>query len=70
MVFPQHNSLKMHSDFCEKSQQAKHTVLPDGQPPTVSFNVLPLLCGPQASEAEMGATSFTKVATEGTFTFT
>ena len=38
----------------------KHTVLPDGQPPTVAFTVLAQLCGPKANETEMGATLFTK----------
>ena len=32
----------------------------DGQPPTIAFTVLPQLCGPKATEAEMGATLFTK----------
>ena len=38
----------------------KHTVLPDGQPPTVAFTVLAQLCGPKANETEMGAALFTK----------
>ena len=38
----------------------KHTVLPDGQPPTVAFTVLAHLCGPKANETEMGAVLFTK----------
>ena len=33
----------------------KHTVLPDGQSPTVAFTVLVQLCGPKAHETEMGA---------------
>ena len=33
----------------------KHTVLPDGQSPTVAFTVLAQLCGPKAHETEMGA---------------
>ena len=37
----------------------KHTVLPDGQPPTVAYNVLAKLCGPKANESEMGAALFT-----------
>ena len=40
--------------------KAKHTVLPNGQPPTVAFIVLAQLCGPKANEMEMGATLFTK----------
>ena len=31
-----------------------HTMLPDGQPPTVAFTVLAQLCGPKANETEMG----------------
>ena len=38
----------------------KHTVLPDGQPPTVALTVLAQLCGPKANETEMGATLFAK----------
>ena len=38
----------------------KHTVLPDGLPPTVAFTVLAQLCGPKAKETEMGAALFTK----------
>ena len=38
----------------------KHTVPPDGQPPTVACIVLTQLCGPKANETEMGATLFTK----------
>ena len=47
----------------------KHTVPPDGQPPTVAFAVLARLCGPNASETEMGATLFTKMVREGTSNF-
>ena len=36
----------------------KQTLLPDGQPLTVLFTVLALLCGPNANEME--ATLFTK----------
>ena len=36
----------------------KHTVLPDGQPPTVAFAVLAQLCGPRANKTEMNATLF------------
>ena len=38
----------------------KHTVLPDGQRPTVAFTVLAQLCGPKANETEKGSTLFTK----------
>ena len=38
----------------------KHTVLLDGQPPTVSFTVLAQLCGPKANQTEIGATLFTR----------
>ena len=38
----------------------KHTVPPDGQPPTVAFTVLAQLCGPNANETEMGVVLFTK----------
>ena len=38
----------------------KHTVLPDGHPPTAAFTVLAQLCGPQAGETEMGVTLFAK----------
>ena len=37
----------------------KHTVLPDGQHPTVAFTVLAQLFGPKANETEMGAALFT-----------
>ena len=37
-----------------------HTVLRDGQPPTVAFTVLAQVCGPKAIETEMGAVLFTK----------
>ena len=40
--------------------RVKHTVLPDGKPPTVSVIVLAKLSGPQANEAEMGAAILTK----------
>ena len=33
----------------------KHTVLPDGQAPTVAFSMLAQLCGQQAKETEIGA---------------
>ena len=38
-----------------KRMTVKHTVLQDGQSPTVAFNVLSQLCGPKANETEMGA---------------
>ena len=38
----------------------KHTLLPDGQPPTEAFTVLAQLRDPKANEAEMGAALFTK----------
>ena len=38
----------------------KHTVLPDGHPPTVACTVFAQLCGPKARELEMGAALFTK----------
>ena len=38
-----------------KRMAVKHTVLPDGQLPTVVFTVLAQLCGPKANEMEMGA---------------
>ena len=37
----------------------KHTVLPDGQPPTVALTVFAQLCDPKAKETEMGAAFFT-----------
>ena len=40
--------------------RVKHTVLPDGQPPTVAFTVLAQLCGTKANETEMDATLFPK----------
>ena len=40
--------------------ELKHTVLLDGQLPTVAFTVLAQLCGPEADETEMGAALFTK----------
>ena len=48
--------------FCisGKSMGVKHTVLPDGQHPTVAFIVLAQLCGPKANETEMGGTLVTK----------
>ena len=45
-------------------------VLPDGQPPTVAFNVLAWMCGPKANEMEMLATLFTKKGGGGTLTLT
>ena len=33
----------------------KHTVLSDGQPPIVAFNVLAQLCDSKANATEMGA---------------
>ena len=43
-----------------KSMGVKHTMLPDGQPPTVAFIVFAQLCGPTDNETEMGAALFTK----------
>ena len=43
-----------------KSIEVKHTVLPDGQPPTVAFTVLAQLFGPKANGMEIGAALFTK----------
>ena len=40
--------------------EVKHTVLQDGQPPTVAFTVLASLCGPKANETETGVPTFTK----------
>ena len=45
----------------------KHTVLPDGQPPTVAFAVLAQLCDPHANEAKMDATLFTNTVRQGIF---
>ena len=38
----------------------KHTVLPDGQPPTVAFTEPAQLRGPKASETDLCAVLFTK----------
>ena len=38
----------------------KHTLLPDGQLPTVAFTVLAHLCDPKANVTEMGAALFNK----------
>ena len=46
--------------FLGKSMGDQHTVLPDGQPPTVAFTVLAQLCDPKANETEMRAVLFTK----------
>ena len=43
-------------------------MLPDGQAPTVAFNVLAQMCGPEANETEMGVAPFTKIVREGTLT--
>ena len=43
----------------------KHTVLPDGKPSTVAFNVLAQLCDTKANEAEMGANNFMRKNYEG-----
>ena len=40
--------------------RVKHTVLPNGQPPSVASTVLAQLCGPKANETEMGSALFTK----------
>ena len=53
-----------------KEHGSETTVLPDGQPPTVSFAVLAQLCGPKADETELGAASFTKMVREGALTLT
>ena len=53
----------------EKSMGVKHTVLPDGQPSAVAFTVLAQLCGPKASETEMGAAFFTKSGEGRNFCF-
>ena len=47
----------------------KHTVLPDGQPPIVTFTVLAQLCGPKANETEMGGPLFTKNGEGRSFDF-
>ena len=47
-----------------------HTVLPDGQSPTVAFTVLAHLCDSKANETEMGATLFTKNYDGRTLTLT
>ena len=44
-----------------KRMGVKHTVLPNGQPPTVAFPVLIWLCGPKANETEMGAILYTEI---------
>ena len=46
-----------HSAFSTSGKRmgAKHTLLPDGQPPTVAFTMLAQLCGPNANEMEMEA---------------
>ena len=44
----------------KKSMGVKHTVLPDGQLPTVAITVLVQLRGPQVNEREMGVALFTK----------
>ena len=43
-----------------KSTGVKHTVLLDGQPPTVAFTVLTQMCGPKANETEIGTSIFIK----------
>ena len=48
-----------------KSMGVKHSVLRDGQPPTVAFTVLAQLCGPKANETEMDAALFGKNGEEG-----
>ena len=53
----------------EKSMWVKHTVLPDGQPPTVAFTVLAQLCVPKANETEIGAALFTKKGEGRNFNF-
>ena len=50
----------LSSHFLVKRAGVKHTVVPDGQPPTVAFTVLAQLCDPKANETDMGAILFTK----------
>ena len=55
MIFP-----RLAFSTLGKSTEVKHTVLPDGQPPTVACTMHAHLCSPKANETEMGATLFTK----------
>ena len=55
MIFP-----RLAFSTLGKSTEVKHTVLPDGQPPSVACTMLAHLCSPKANETEMGATLFTK----------
>lgn len=45
----------------------QHTLLTDGQPWTVAFNVLSQQCGPKANEREKGVTLLTKNGEGRTF---
>ena len=47
-----------------KSVGMNRTMLPDGQPSTVTFTVLAQLCGSKANETEMGTALFTKTGEE------
>ena len=47
----------------------KHTVLPDGQPPTVAFTVLAHLCGPKANEMGWAPPYPPKMVRKETLTF-
>ena len=51
-----------------KRMGVKYTVLPHGQPPTVTFTVLAQLCGPKANETETCAAHSPKMVREGTLT--
>ena len=48
----------------------KHTVLPDGQSPTVAFIVLAKFRGPKGNKTEIGAALFPKMARKETPTLT
>ena len=53
-----------------KSMGVKHTVLPDGQPPTVPLIVLAQLCGPKANESEHPLADSQRMVREVTSTLT
>ena len=55
--------------FGKEHRSETHSVLPDGQPPTVAFTVLAQPRGPKANETEMGATLFTKTGEGRIFDF-
>ena len=61
--------MKNGTCYSGNSVGVKHTVLPDGQPPTVAFTVVAQLCGPEANETEMGAALFTKNSKGRSFEF-